>query len=426
MAAVLLAALILSPSAIAAAQSPAPPVQPASGATAGERAFPGFAGMPDSRSDASPVILHGLLTDTNGAPLRGAEVLLLAHPSLTSKRAIPQGGTFEPTPVARTVTGDDGRYTLRAAFNSVLRMRQGTDGLDLEYDVFHADRHLVAFEQVRFDEARGGWSRVTGRPSTAAVGPSTHAGNRSDVVFDLARFGAVSTEGVELPALDQRVARHHQGAYISGCTPYELKTTSRAPETVAVGLTENGVKSTPTYTSAASTTSGMGWAVGTNGSWTGVTWAQNGTKTRSSGFTAGFNVLTAPIGGTLHREYKVTWEHKRYERHCSNGAGGYNMQTYTEPTVATGSGGDYASRYGTFSCWSTETWNGPYVQTTTGTATSYGSAFEISTGPGVFKGSAQSGYSSAVKIRYDFNATSGKWCGNNNYPQSAGRVKAWK
>lgn len=393
--------------------------------TVGERTFPAFSGMSDSKGGAAPVILHGTLKSDDGAALGNAEVLLLAHPSVEAKRAIPEGGTFEPTPLARTFTDGDGHYELRAEYGTLAQMRHGADGLDLELDVFSHGRHLVTFEQVRHDPASGGWSRVTPEPQEARATHGRHAGNRADVAFDFQRYGAVTDLSSESPVAQQAVPRHHQGAYIGGCSPYELKATLSSLETVAVGLVENGVKTWAKYNTSASTTSGMGWAVGVNGSWAGVSWSQNNTKTRTSGFTASFLETTAPIGGTAHREYRVTWEHKRYERHCSDGAGGYQMQTYTEPTIALGGAGDYSSRYGVFTCHTTASVNVTYIETTNATATSYGTAFTITSGPGSFSGSAQSNYTSYVVLRYTFNGA-GKWCGNNAAPTSAGRVRGWK
>ena len=63
--------------------------------------------------------------------------------------ALPQGGQFDLVPIARTVADRGGRYELRSLLTPVLASLVGPDGLDIQLDVFHEDRHHVYLSQVR-------------------------------------------------------------------------------------------------------------------------------------------------------------------------------------------------------------------------------------------------------------------------------------
>jgi hypothetical protein len=102
--------------------------------------FPMFAAVPDSAEVSAPVLAHGRLRDTAGAPMAWAQILVSAWPSNSTVHQLPTGARISLTPVARAITGAHGDYEIRAGLTPLLRSLTDRDGLDIEMDVFHAGR----------------------------------------------------------------------------------------------------------------------------------------------------------------------------------------------------------------------------------------------------------------------------------------------
>lgn len=186
LAAVVLAPVGVPPASAAGLGGPAVVADAADMANALLR-FRGIATLPDSLGLRLPVMLHGVLRDADGSPLSGAQVLLATWPSNEAVRALPTGGRFAVTPVARAVTDATGRFELRSAVTPLLARLAGKDGLDLELNVFHGGRHLVHLTQVVADHSAGAWMRQTpGKLPSVVRAAVAGAHNRLDVTFDTA------------------------------------------------------------------------------------------------------------------------------------------------------------------------------------------------------------------------------------------------
>jgi hypothetical protein len=77
-----------------------------------------------------------------------------------------------------------------------------------------------------------------------------------------------------------------------------------------------GIRAKVTYTSSASTTSGVGISFDA-----GVSWSQSTTSTKSSGLTADYATITGATGRWPNKEWRASWGHKKYWRHCTGGPG---------------------------------------------------------------------------------------------------------
>ncbi len=133
--------------------------------------FPDFGALPDSRQLALPVMLRGTLREPSGEPLNQAQVLVSAWPSTKAVAALPKGGQFDLVPIARTVADRGGRYELRSLLTPLLASLVGPDGLDIQLDVFHDDRHHTYLSQVQMNGARWIHKVVNGVDGQAAPAP---------------------------------------------------------------------------------------------------------------------------------------------------------------------------------------------------------------------------------------------------------------
>jgi hypothetical protein len=239
--------------------------------------------------------------------------------------------------------------------------------------------------------------------------------NRHDLVIDPASGSVTDPSISDVTEVSQ--ARHHQGV---GCTEWTLRARATPNQTIVNGIARNGVSILVRYSSAATTTSQTGISYNNR-----ATWGVSGSRSRGSSFTAAYNAETAGTNATLNREYRVQWRHSDYTRHCpTNPYGGYQVQDITDPDFATGGATVVNSRYGVFSCrYAGTRAQVASVSTQSATATMYSAAFSAFG----FSGGSRSGYNSETRITYRFNSTSGGyWCGDNNYPAQAARVRAWR
>jgi hypothetical protein len=175
-----------------------------------------------------------------------------------------------------------------------------------------------------------------------------------------------------------------------------------------------------TYTSSATTASQTGISYN-NGS----TWGASGTRSRSSNFTASFARETSAANTTRNRECRAQWRHSSFDRHCpTNLYGGYEVQVITDPDFATGGATVVDSRYASFSCaYPATRAQRASVSTTTASATQYSAAFSAFG----FSGGSRSGYNDSTKLTFRYpTSNGGYWCGFDNYPAQASRVRAWR
>lgn len=394
--------------------------------------FPAFAALPDSRVLALPVVLKGTLTERAGTPLGGAQVLLSAWPSPEALGALPAGGQFDLVPIARTVADGRGRYELRSVLTPVLASLTGEDGLDIQLDVFHEDRHHVYLAQVRPDGQ--GWVReavggVDGQTASLAAGA---AGNLLDLALDPA--GAerlnISAPGVSTwppptragePPLTERDKPVAGGPSCSRPTKINEHPIP-AMTTVATAIVSNGATVSITYTDGAKT------VISTGGSTdSGFSFGVSGARERSAHFTADFRDFRAKSGRSIAREFRVQVEHDVTRRVCVANANWnrYSVQYLTSPRGLTGGGDDIRSARPVFGCEDKHR-RAPAVlgavKTERAKAATYSAAFSFAPVKGVgFSGNALSGYSKAVEIAYAFSRIGGAWCGHTGMPLHDGQ-----
>lgn len=375
--------------------------------------FPAFATLADSRVLAAPAMLTGRLTDPAGSPLRGAQVLLAAWPSNESLRELPVGGEFDITPVARTVAGADGSYALRSLLTPLLASLTGENGIDVELNIFHNDRHYVYLSQVRPNLLTGQW---LGDVLTPALVPAVQ--DEVDGVLDLALDPATG-EDLRITTADEpipAITRDDLPMMGMSCTKYQKVTSRRAMTRVAAGIARNGPTIKTVYTEGAETTTSTGISFGE-----GVEFSISGARTRSSSFTAGYFNRTAARGETVAREYRAQVEHDVLRRVChGNHFQRYKVQYMTQPSRITGGFDDVEARFAPVTCNRKHTVPalGRYATAETQRATTYSNAFSIAPFKGVsFLGAAQSGYSKTVNMQFRFTGKRAGWlCGDSDVP----------
>ncbi|MGQ0624692.1 MAG: hypothetical protein ACT4PP_08630 [Sporichthyaceae bacterium] len=380
---------------------------------------------------AGPITLQGVLTDAAGNALGGAQVLVSAWPSGEQVHRMTPGEGFDLVPMARTVAGRDGSYELRSLVTPLLASLTGRDGLDIELDVFHGDRHYVYLSQLRLEggewvhgAANGVDGQVTRATETAvpnllnlALNPGQ--GERLNVAAPSSTWPPPTSEGE--PAFDKRDKPIPGGGSCS-----RIEKINREPHTafttIATAIVSNGVKVSTSYTKGATTVTSTGFSF--DG---GLSFGINGARERTSTYNPEFRDWRAGPGRTIARDYRVEFEHDVLRRVCFANANlnRYRVQYLTSPGGLTGGGDDIPSRYPIFGCDDKRVARAVYksVSTENASASTYQAAFGFAPLAGAsFVGSALSGYSDAVKIKYSFSERErGQWCGHTGKPLHPGQ-----
>jgi hypothetical protein len=383
--------------------------------------FPQFAAVPASLGIDAPVVLHGRLSDPAGAPLAGAQVLLAAWPSNTVLHALRTGDGFAITPVARTIAASDGRFELRSMLTPVLAALSDESGVNVELDVFHGDRHYTYQTSVVPDASSGGWVYRALR-DTAAERPSVLANSRNalDITVEPQTGRRLSPElfrdPVRLPGGDPPPAP-------PGCGRYEDIGTKDTWTTVASAVVGNGASVTVEYSENAESEISTGASL--DG---GLSWSAGLTDTAKSGRGAKWH-NTAKRGESLNQVYQAEWRHKVLERKCNQDMTGKHFDRAQRTTPDHGTGGfrpvkgDRKNPIWACNDSNSKPANATEVWTDDEQARTYSRAFSMApTGTGTLTGSAQSGYSKAVKIIYGFTHTNrAYWCGDTNVPGADGQ-----
>lgn len=361
--------------------------------------FPGFAPLADSRLLVTPVVLHGKLTDTSGAALAGAQVLMAAWPSNDTLHALPVGATFAVTPVARTVAALDGSYELRSPLTPLLASMTTRDGLDVELDVHHGGRHHTYLTQVVPDPASGGWVRRLLEGADAAA-PTRQANPRNALHVALERDGG-NRIGRDLLRYAMLPADHRPPAP-PACSPYEKWAERSAMTTVATAVARNGVKVTTEYKRQA--TSELTTGASKDGS---LVFVPSGSRSQTAGHGAEWEA-EVKRGRTVAREYRVDWLHIVTKRLCAKDfRGNYEPALMTSPDRTTGGvapANRNSRRYAAWKCepkFVKEAGAGK-VYTEDNRAYTYGADWTLPVTPQAgLTGSVRSGYGDEVKITFE-------------------------
>jgi hypothetical protein len=321
------------------------------------------------------------------------------------------GDTFQTTPVDRVAVAS-GSGAVHVNDAKLLASHEDADGrITVFLDIFTAEGAWTTYRLERIQDQAGVWldpEKETGSNLTAQV----------IVQLDDAVPQFAASIDMAEPAA---VLLHHNGTF--SCSAFTNLTPVTVPETVAASAVTNGIRAKFTYTSTAETYASLGVSFNA-----GATWSGNGSATRTSTLTAGFNTITGATGSWSAKEWRANWEHKRYYRHCPGSpTGTWHEQRYTDPQAVAGFPAIINSRYGLPPCHTKQTLSGvAWIATQTATATTYGSAFSITWGPGTFSGSARSGYTASVKMRFERPEASGYWywCGDTSNPVNSGWLRA--
>lgn len=382
--------------------------------------FPEFAGLKDSKSLTDPLMLQGKLTDVAGKALGGAQVLLAAWPSAETVGKLPVGGSFDILPVARTVAGKDGGYQLRSLITPLLLSLTGKDGLDVELDVFHGNRHYVYLTQL---QTAGGWAHDFVRGVDGQAGDvASAATNGLDLALDPAQGEKLSkaiTEGGRFQA-----ASHPQPGGI-GCTHYEKvnKEPVYAWTTLVTAIARNGTTINATYAKGAKTVTSTGFSFDN-----GISFSMNGARERTSRLDASAFAEKSKRGGFVSRSYQGEVEHSVLRRECTGDRyGEYRIQYMTTPIKMSGGLRNVEDRSrAPVACDPTFTHSMKGFEraaTDNEKAYTYQGGFHLIPFAGsAFTGNSLSGYSNEVKVEFLFSTRHGKWCGLTAEPLAPGQL----
>ena len=344
------------------------------------------------------------------AALDGAVVVASLWPALEERAAVRPGETFHLTPVDR-VTMVDGTASVHVADAAMLRAHQsGSGAVVLHLDVFTADGMTVFVNE-----------RVRTRAGTWVESAAPDGGPTISLTLDPSRVEKLTLPPAQRAARPL-VKRNHEG--VLQCSEMTADPAVTATETIQVAGVYRGIQAAFTYTSSASTASGMGVQIGT-----GAAWSQSSLASRTSTLTAEYAPQTGSSTTWSYREWKTNWLHLRYWRHCPNTPDtGYHTQRFTEPYKVNGFPAIATSRYPDVPCAARNVLTGvSSIQTDDTTAMQYDQGFSITYGGATFRGSARSDFTAAVRMKFIRPAAvSGYWywCGDNVVAQDSYWVKA--
>lgn len=396
--------------------------------------FPDFAAVPDSGLLDLPILLQGTLTEPAGTPLSGAQVLVSAWPSASTVGALPAGGQFDLVPIARTVADRTGRYELRSLVTPILASLAGLDGLDIQLDVFHGDRHHVYLSQVRMDGARWIHDAVSGVDGQSSSAIESAVPNLLDLALDPAKAERLNTAARASswpppvrdgePPLTKRDKPIPGGSACSRSTKINAQPIP-AMTTVASAIVSNGTTVHTSYSKGAKTMTSTGVSV--DG---GFSFGVSGSRERTSTFTPIFRTWHAKPGQVIARDYRMEFEHDVLRQVCAVDPNWtrYSVHYLTSPRGLTGGGDDIRSPRPFFGCdesdeerWAHAVFDA--VRTENAKAETYTGAFGFAPVAGArFSGNALSGYTEAVEIIYKFDRPGhGEWCGDTGKPLYPGQ-----
>ncbi|MGQ0468216.1 MAG: hypothetical protein ACT4QG_23225 [Sporichthyaceae bacterium] len=370
-----------------------------------------------------PLVLQGGIEQITGAAMPGAQVLLSAWPSNESVIALPIGGEIELTPLARTVASEDGTYTLRASVTDLVRSLAGPDGLDIQLDVFHGDRHYTHLSQVT-RTLDGTWVReLTGLvdPLDDVVDAAT---NLLDLTLDKTK--AVVEGGLGVTGTGP-VAANVRNPVPPGCTPFQKVGDELAWQTVATSLTRKHVTAIVSFTEEARVESSTG------ASFRGGLFSAGGSRSRSISSGGTFDDDEVRRRGLINVEYQFQVLHAFMQRSCARDfRGGEEVLLVTTPLEVTQATRIEESKRPAWTCTAKDfrtisSAQKDYVINRERAAV-YQRAFSLAPpGGGGFSGASLSGYSSALSITLQFrlpkNSPDRKkyLCGDTRKPDTSGQ-----
>ncbi len=373
------------------------------------------------------MILQGAIEQVTGAAMPDAQVLLWAWPSNDTVADLPVGGEFNLIPVARTVADGTGKYELRAPVTDLLRSLTGEDGLDIQLDVFHGDRHYTYLTQA-VPTPEGQWIRkLTGL--VEPVGEVVEAAsNLLDLTLD--RTKAAVEQGLGFTGAEP-VTADYRKPVPPGCTPFEKVGDEWTMTTVASTVARERVTAQVRYLKGATA------EMSTGGSVAGGLFSINGSRSRTVRIGGKFPKETAVGKRPLRTDYLAQIQHVILRRSCARDfRGNEDVLVVTSPVRSTGGSDTADSRYPNFSCTPGDGRTVPSAleeaETEDDRAATYSSAFLLqSVGGSGFSGSSSSGYNESVGITYFFKIRrhprtnkpldQGYICGHSDVPAAPGQ-----
>lgn len=357
------------------------------------------------------------LVDQRKDPMNGAVIVASLLPTLEARQAMQPGDVFSLVPIDR-MTVSNGRAKIHSPDPDILQAHRSGDGtVLLQLDVY-TDTGTTVLMVERVADAAGRW--VT---SETLAGPVERpdAAVRFEVSDRQVAKLRLENVGIEAPL----TTRQHQGAT---CSDVTFLARSSYPETLATSAVYKGIVADFVYTSTANTTSSLGVDAG-NG-----VFSIGGSSTKASTLTADFNSVAGSYSAWTNREWRASWIHDRWYRHCPDPTDTtypyddtWIEQRWTAPVKVSGFPSIITSRYPLPGCAQRADLSGvKSVATDTSTAMTYQAAFKITWGVAAFEGSARSGYTSAVKMKFTRPEATGYWywCGDNVIPQDSYKVRA--
>ncbi|MGQ0467645.1 MAG: hypothetical protein ACT4QG_20290 [Sporichthyaceae bacterium] len=298
----------------------------------------------------------------------------------------------------------------------------GPDGLDVQLDVFHGDRHYTHLSQVT-PAADGTWVRKLTGLVEGVEGALETAENVLNLTLD--RTKDAVEQGLGLTGAGP-VSANYRKPVPPGCTPFENVGFRDEKQVVATTIAHNGVTASVEYTREATAETSVG------GSLNGGLFSSMGSRSRTMGVKAAFLKQFAKPKKTLSMEYPIEVRHIVLRRSCARDfRGKEDVLFITSPLGGTGGGRPVPSRYRGWKCGVDDPRAADagfdFVETTNARAAVYNAAFDLEVLPGLnFVGSSQSGYSKSVSIKYTFDPErGGYWCGLTDKPAFSSRVQAF-
>ncbi|MFE2062408.1 DNRLRE domain-containing protein [Streptomyces sp. NPDC059467] len=387
-----------------------------------------LAGIKDSASLSTPVVSSGMVTDSSGAPVTDADVVLYAWPDNDTDAALQEGDSVKLQPVAKAVSDASGNYALRIGDLSTIAPQEDGNGI--------VNFETVAYSgstQANFNFPRKLISASTSSTGTAYLAAVTAAGSTIDAFAssdaaaetasaDIAPVTAtLALSSLSSSTTDSDSADPTRGSddtpesvtdtpgsadpddtaadYDEGVTKGCMATLKKnlGPQWVIVGQTYSattGVEHTLSYSKGASSTLGVGVsAEGTYGSW-----EASGTNAKSTTLTNDY----PSYGNHRGAYYKTEFSYGKYYIQCSNGR--YTEHDYYEVRAKGYYGGEKVSR----AYIPKATHCAPYLKggkftRTTSKAVTWTDGAGLAGAVGV-NFSSETGYSTDATVQYSFNA----------------------
>jgi hypothetical protein len=345
----------------------------------------------------APDLAVGILRDRAGHPV-GGRITVIAWPTSKVLASLPDGASVKTTPVAKAISGPDGRFALRADPSAPIKQFMDESGY-VNFDAVglapDGSRAVFSFPR-RYDAKAGSWANP--------IRPSAQGGLEITLSANVVPIQGETTEA-PMPASDK----------LGNCGSDIVATYNDRKGLVGEVYTGPHATGDFTYISGSSSTLGVGVSAGGGFG----TYSASGTLVASS--TPGINYPTVYANGL--KVFQSSWQYRKFRIYKFDWINLVCVTDYYKvmETAWWGSSYSYNAASAPTATNCSNQLAGASMWKDSGTAVTFSNGVDLNVGAVGFYASTGTGFNNNTKIYWHF-ASAGQLCGSNTSWPTAARV----